>query len=498
MGLPLGRPVTSEEMAVAEANAQALGLSTDMLMENAGRVVAEEVVRSLPTPQARVAVVAGPGNNGGDGTCATHYLLEWGYHPEVWMVQPPGQVRSSAARRCFERIAHRAPVHTGVPSTEELRAFPLVVDAMLGTGQSGPLRSPFREAVRSVNGSGVPVLAVDVPTGASDPEGLRPARTVALAAPKVEFATSSPGEVTVRDIGIPEPAWRETGPGDFLFLHTARGPEGRGRTGRLIVIGGGPYAGAPALAGLAALRSGAERATIFAPGGAADRIQSFSPNLIVRAFGRDRFTPADVGPILRYLDQVPPRAVVMGMGVGTESETLEALRGLTRSIVGRYPVVIDADALSVLPDIVRGRTLAHPVLATPNGGEFIRVFHGPKDSALDHRKEAARAASQELGITLVAKGDPDLITEGAEVYENHHHALAMTVGGSGDVLGGVLGSLLAQGLGATGAALLGTYWVGEAGLRVAATRGDGLVATDLIDELPAVLVAGLGRVRHRE
>jgi len=496
MGVPLDRPVTSEEMAVAESNAQALGLSTDVLMENAGRVVAEEVVRSLPTPQSRVAVVSGPGNNGGDGTCATHYLLEWGYRPEVWMVQPPSQIRSSAARRCFDRLARRGPVHTGVPSAGELAAFPLIVDAILGTGQTGPLRSPFREAVRAIRESGVPILAVDVPTGATDPDGLRPQRTVALAAPKAEFAAASPGEVTVRDIGIPDAAWKETGPGDFLFLRRAHGPEGRGRTGRLIVIGGGPYAGAPALAGLAALRSGAERATILAPGGAADRIQSFSPNLIVRAFGRDRFTPADVGPMLRFLDQSPPRAVVMGMGVGTESETLEALRGLTRSIVGRYPLVIDADALAVLPDIVRGRTLAHPVLATPNGGEFTRVFHGPKDGTPDERRAVARTASQELGITIVAKGDPDLITEGTEVYENRHHALSMTVGGSGDVLGGVLGSLLAQGLGATGAALLGTYWVGEAGLRVAATRGDGLVATDLIEELPAVLVAGLGRVRH--
>jgi len=485
-------------MAVAEANAQALGLSTDVLMENAGRVVAEEVVRALPAPQSRVAVVVGPGNNGGDGTCASHYLLEWDYRPEVWLVLPASQIRTSAARRCFDRVARRCPIHLGVPGSEELAGFPLIVDALLGTGQSGALRSPFREAVRAIRESDRPVLAVDVATGAIDPDGLRPHRTIALAARKAEFAESATGEVTVRDIGIPDAAWKETGPGDFLFLRHALGREGRGRTGRLVVIGGGPYAGAPALAGLAALRSGAERATIFAPGGAADRIQSFSPNLIVRSFGRDRFTPADVGPMLRYLDQTPPRAVVMGMGVGTESETLEALRGLTRSIVGRYPVVIDADALSVLPEIVRGRPLPHPVIATPNGGEFIRSFHGPKDGAPEERRAAARAASQELGLTIVAKGDPDLITEGAELYENRHHALSMTVGGSGDVLGGVLGSLLAQGLGATGAALLGTYWVGEAGLRVAATHGDGLVATDLIEELPAVLVAGLGRVRHPE
>jgi hydroxyethylthiazole kinase-like uncharacterized protein yjeF len=498
MGAPIGRPVTSEEMAVAEANAQALGVSTDVLMENAGRVVAEEAIRSLPGPGARVAVVAGPGNNGGDGTCATHYLLDWGFHPEIWLVRPPNQIRSGAARRCFERVARRCPVHLGIPRADELAGFPLIVDALLGTGQSGILRPPFAEAVRAIRTSGAPILSVDLPTGTSDPDGLRPQRTVALAAPKVEFATASPGEVTVRDIGIPEGAWRETGLRDFLFLRSARGADGRGRTGRLVIIGGGPYAGAPALAGLAALRSGAERATIFAPGGPAERIQSFSPNLIVRGFGRDRFASADVGPILRYLDQAPPRAVVIGMGAGVESETVEALRSLLRSIVGRYPVVVDADALAVLPDLVRGRPPARPVIATPNGGEFVRVFQGPKDGSSEARRAAAQTASRELGITLVAKGDPDLITEGDRIYENRHHALSMTVGGAGDVLAGVLGSLLAQGLSPTGAALLGTYWVGEAGLRVAALRGDGLVATDLIEELPAVLVAGLHRVRHPE
>jgi NAD(P)H-hydrate epimerase len=491
-----GRPISAEEMGVIEANAVALGVSTDALMENAGRAVAEEAARLLASPGARVAILAGPGNNGGDGTCAAHYLAEWGYSPEVWMVRPLAQIRSSSARRCFERAARRLPVHVEVPRASDLAAFPLLVDALLGTGQSGTLRAPYRETVDAIRQSGVPTLSVDVPTGATDPEGLRPTRTVALTAPKPEFASAPSGELVVRDIGIPAAAWQETGPGEFLFLRTPRGADARGRSGRVAVIGGGPYSGAPALAGLAALRSGAERVTILAPGETSDQIQSFSPNLIVRGFGGERFAPADVGPIVRFLEQAPPRAVVMGMGAGAESETLGALGGLARAIVGKYPVVVDADALSVLPDVVRGRPSKFPVLATPNGGEFARVFRGPKDGSLEERRAAIRSASRELGITIVAKGDPDLLSTPAEVMENRHHVPAMTVGGAGDVLAGVLGSLLAQGLGATGAARLGTYWVGEAGIRVAATHGYGLLATDVIEELPAALVAGLGRVRH--
>ena len=170
------RPLTSEEMAVAELNAVALGVTLDTLMENAGRAVAEEATRHLPPPPARVAIVASTGNNGGDGTCAAFYLGQWGFSPEVWLVRPPSEIRSRSARRCFERIERRLPVHVGVPSPEALATMPLVVDALLGSGQGSRLRSPVLEAARSIRASKAPVLSVDLPTGTRDPaDGVRPA-----------------------------------------------------------------------------------------------------------------------------------------------------------------------------------------------------------------------------------------------------------------------------------------------------------------------------------
>jgi ADP-dependent NAD(P)H-hydrate dehydratase / NAD(P)H-hydrate epimerase len=495
------RPLSSEEMAVVEQNAVALGVTIDTLMENAGRVVAEEAARHLPAAPARLAVIASTGNNGGDGTCAAFYLHQWGYSPEIWLVRPPSEIRSRAARRCYERIEHRVPVHPRVPRADDLATMPLVVDALLGTGQSKSLRSPIRDAVDAIRASRVPVLSIDLPTGVLDPQGLRPSWTVALTCVKSEMTGAVAGEVTVRDIGLPEAAWRRTGPGEFLFFHPPDGRHDRGRSGRVVIIGGGPYAGAPSLAGLAALRSGAERATILAPGGAAERIQSFSPNLIVRPFGPDRFRPTDRVAILEFLKSAPARAVILGMGAGAHPETLELMGGLIHDLLGHVPLIVDADAIAAIPNptVPEGPPADAEVptlIATPNSGEFARVFRPAETSGVAQRAEEVRRIAAERRLTLLVKGDSDIASDGTVTFENAHHHPAMTVGGVGDVLAGVVGSLLAQGLPPLHAARLATYWTGEAGLRAAASRSFGLLATDVIDQLPNALVGSLERLQH--
>ena len=402
------RPLTSLEMAVVEANAVALGSTVDFLMENAGRAVAEEATGHLPSPPARVAVVAGNGNNGGDATCAAFYLQQWGYAPEIWMVRPPPEISSRAARRCFERVERRCSIHFGVPRADELASMPLVLDGLLGTGQGGRLRAPVREAVAAIRESRSPVLSIDVPTGVSDPEGLRPSWTVTLTCPKEEMLPGSSGEVIVRDIGIPPDAWHRTGPGEFLFFPRPTGRGDRGRTGRVVVIGGGPYSGAPALTAMAALRSGAERATVVAPEGAAERIQSFSPNLVVRPFGVDRFRPTDVAEILEFVRTSRPGAVALGMGAGAHPETVEALRELERALVGSVPLLVDADGLAGLPtpEEIAGSGDAPILLATPNGGEYGGTSAGPSREERPNEVNA-RAPPRPSGASLCSrKGTP--------------------------------------------------------------------------------------------
>ncbi len=374
--------------------------------------------------------------------------------------------------------------------------MPLVVDGLLGTGQGGRLRSPIRETVLAIRESRVPVLSIDLPTGVGDPDGLRPAWTVTLTCPKEEMLPETSGEVSIRDIGVPADAWRRTGPGEFLFFPPPTGRGDRGRTGRVVIVGGGPYAGAPALSALAALRSGAERATVLAPEGAADRVQSFSPNLVVRPFGVEHFRPTDVPEIVEFIRTSHPKAVALGMGAGAHADTVRAFAELERALVGTVPLLVDADGLAGLPraEEIRESAKSPVVVATPNGGEYERYFRGSADGEPAARLERARATAADRHVTLVVKGEPDLLSDGESAFENGHHHPAMTVGGVGDVLGGVIVSLLAQGVYPLHAARLGTWWVGEAGTRMAARKSFGLTATDVIEELPGVLVTALERL----
>jgi NAD(P)H-hydrate epimerase len=264
-----------------------------------------------------------------------------------------------------------------------------------------------------------------------------------------------------------------------------------------VVIGGGPYSGAPALAALASLRAGAERATVIAPRPAADRVQGFSPDLVVRGTGEEHFRRRDVPSIRELLRQTPPKALVIGMGAGSDPETVGALGEVLEWAMGRFPLVVDADALLALDLKTRSAEdrSAAELVATPNDGEYSRLFVGGPTPGVEDRAAQARSIAKTNHLTLLVKGDVDLITDGDELYRNRHHHPAMTVGGLGDVLAGVVGALLAQGVPPVHAARLGSYWAGEAGTRVAEVNGFGLVASDVIAQLAPTLVDGIRRAR---
>ncbi|MHB1434747.1 MAG: NAD(P)H-hydrate dehydratase [Thermoplasmata archaeon] len=488
------RPFSSLEMAVVEANALALGVSLTDLMAAAGRVVAEEAARRLPPPPARVAIIIGPGNNGGDGLAAAIELTHRGYRPELWRLPPPERLRGAAVRRFHEEAARQLPIHSGVPDARELAGFPLLIDGILGTGQAGPLRPPYREAVASLRGSHRPILAIDLPTGVEDPEGIWADWTVALTGPKAETPADRRGEEIVRSIGIPPEAWQTTGPGEFQALRPWSHPTVRGRSGRLLIVGGGPYAGAPALTGRAALRTGAERATLLIPGRVAPVVQGFGPDLIVQGLGSGgRWTREEIAPVTETIERLRPGAVAVGMGAGDHPETRGFFEGL-RDWLDAHPddhgpVLYDADALAVLVDRSAGASAHGPaVFATPNLGEYRRWLQGSAEPTDGEVADRARMR----GLHLLLKGSTDWLSDGPRTVRNDHHHRAMTVGGMGDVLDGVLGGLLAQGIEPWVAGRLAMYWVGEAGRRAARLRGFGLLASDVIEEIPRSAVEALG------
>ncbi|MCI4357177.1 MAG: NAD(P)H-hydrate dehydratase [Thermoplasmata archaeon] len=481
-----GPPRTTLEFAIAERNAVALGASLEQLMGEAGRVLAEAVEEIVPDRSARISIVAGAGNNGGDGFALAHYLVVAGRAPELWLVSGAAATRSIAARRWFEKIATVVSVHDGAPSAADLRGSALVVDAMLGTGQSGTLRGTILGAAEALAAAGMPILSVDLPTGLGGPNAVRPKWTVTFSAPKVGLTPENAGSIRVRSIGIPDTAFGRTGPGDYLAYPA---PTARGRSTRIAVIGGGPYSGAPALAALAALRAGAERATVYAPEPAATAIRATSPDLVVVACGSERLRADDVPAILVAVREARVGAVVVGMGLGRAAETIEAAKLLLTELAGTVALVVDADALDALPSAGRVRGDS-PIVATPNEGEFARVFGGRPETDPAMRVSRVASVARERGITVVLKGREDVIAGGDRTAHSGPHGPSVNVGGSGDVLAGVIGRLLGAGLPPILAARLATQIVDDAGRHASARLGDGLLATDLIDSLPRALVHG--------
>jgi NAD(P)H-hydrate epimerase len=481
--------ISLREVAVLDRNAEALGVPTGTLMANAGRAVAEEATR---LGAKRVLVLAGPGNNGGDGLVAARHLARTrGVRVSVALAARRGELRTRLVRDALRALPSPVKV-VEQPDAARLRALlegcDLVIDALLGAGLRGELREPFRGWVLAVNASGARVLSVDVPTGLGTDLALEPEVTVTLHDAKEGMDAGSCGRIVVADIGIPPRAATHTGPGEMSLYPIPPPDQHKGQGGVVLVVGGGPYAGAPALAGMAALRAGANLAIVLTPERVADTVQRFSPNLIVQPLhGEDVELPHPDN--LSVLEQFLPRttAAVVGNGVGRSEQAMRSVRWLIERFERQgLPVVVDADGLHALAR--QNPKLRREVLLTPHAGEFEAVTGEPlvAEARLEERAAQAKAWASRLGCTLVAKGHASVITDGQRVKFNSTGNPGMSAGGTGDVLAGVAGALLAKGLDPFDAARLAAWMCGRAGDLAFEEQRFGLVATDVLDALPSV------------
>ncbi|WP_275039874.1 NAD(P)H-hydrate dehydratase [Haloferax denitrificans] len=472
--------ITSRRMAAVDLNAEALGVPRKQLMESSGNAVAR-ACRDLADPGASVAVVAGRGNNGGDALVAARFLKA--YDVTVHLLGRPETISTDIARENWDAlVAAEADRRTVTDSAGfDLGDPDLVVDAMLGTGVTGALREPEATAARAINDSSATVLAVDVPSGVDADTG--DAAGLAVDADRVvTFHDDKPGlgdldcEVVVSDIGIPEAAELFTGPGDLLALDRDAQSH-KGDHGDVLVVGGGPYTGAPALAAQSALRAGADLARVACPEAVAREVQGYSENLIVRGFSGDRLALQHVPDLLDFA--ADRDAVVFGPGLGDADESLAAVREFLAAYGGT--AVVDADALQVVPEVDTEATL----ICTPHQGE-LRKMGGETDADWETRRDLVREFAADLGHTLLVKGAYDVVSDGDAVRVNRTGNPGMTVGGTGDVLAGAAGALAAV-LPPLDAAAVAAYGNGRAGDLAAEAFGGGLVATDLLERLPAAL-----------
>lgn len=471
--------INSTEMGVVDRNAVALGVRETNLMESAGNAVAR-AVRDESHVEGGVAIVAGRGNNGGDALVAARFLSD--LEPVVHLLGHPDRIRSEVTREKWDAVV-QAEVETSIvrdKSNIELGDPGIVVDGVLGTGVSGAPREPERTAISRINATDATVVSVDVPSGMDVDTGERPGEAVESDR-VITFHDMKPGlktldTVTVADIGIPNEAETFVGPGDLQRRHRPEDAH-KGDFGHVLVVGGGPYTGAPGLAAQAALRAGADLATVLAPESVADQIQTFSEDLIVRPLSGDRLSPDHVDTILEAARERD--VLILGPGIGGEANSRTAVRAILEAFGGR--AVIDADALAAVPDV---ETEAACIL-TPHRGEFEHLCGEPA-SDRDGWESAVQRLADSLEHTILLKGPEDVITDGNRTRINRTGNPGMTVGGTGDVLAGVTGAMFAT-VDPVPAGSLGAYLTGRAGDLAAAERDGGLLASDLLETLPVAL-----------
>jgi hydroxyethylthiazole kinase-like uncharacterized protein yjeF len=480
------------EMAQADRLAIACGTAGIALMEHAGRAVADAVAAHYPQ-NSRVTVIAGPGNNGGDGFVAARRLAERGYRVTVMLVGEVGKLKGDAA------LAAKQWPGGVTDDPGFLATADVLIDALFGAGLDRPIEGTPRAIVETMNALPKPIVAVDLPSGISGTSGAVLGIAV-KAARTVTFFRKKPGHlllpgrlhcgaITVADIGIPASVLSEIAPKTFEnvpALWRARFPVPRAEghkydRGHAVVVSGPLWStGAARLAARGALRAGAGLVTIASPREALAVNAAASLAVMVR--------PVEGAAELRaFLADRRLNVVAIGPGVGVGEPICERVLAV---LAGERAVVLDADALTSfaadperLAKALRGRAGKATIL-TPHEGEFSRYFGALDDKAKAGSKlDRARLAAALTGAVVVLKGADTVVAapDGrAAISANAPPYLATA--GSGDVLTGIATGLLAQGMPAFEAAAAAVWLHGEA----AAAFGPGLIAEDLPERLPAL------------
>ena len=499
--------ISGSEIRVLDRNAEYHGVPTSRLMETAGRGVADFVIKKLRPKSDDILLFCGTGNNGGDGFVAARYLAE-DYNVTVFLTGKENDIRTDISRDNFKKLKKSKIKIYDISSLKIVDKLllknNLVIDSILGIGLSGSLREPYLTLVKKINNAKKTVVSVDVPTGLGCNVAVKPSYTVTFHDIKEDMNERDSGKIKIVDIGIPKKAVDYVGPGELVtYYPIPREDSHKGDNGRVLVIGGGPYIGAPALSGLASLRTGSDLVFIVTPGKAARSITSFSPllvtperfasetarlspNLIVRGLtNEDMLVLDDIEIIGDYIPKID--AAIIGPGLGSDKKTRDAIEKIILKCTNNNKkMVIDADAIQVVGKKPRIVKYTRTVI-TPHAGEFKELTNVKLDNDLKHRMKKVEEWAKKLGVTILLKGPTDIISDGTRTKMNDIHNPAMTVGGTGDVLAGIVGSLLSKGVEPFDAARIGVFLNGSAGNIAFEKKSYGLIATDIIEEIPTVL-----------
>lgn len=503
----------AESRRLDELTIQRYGTPGHVLMERAAAGATAVLLEQFPhVRKRRVVVCAGRGNNGGDGFVMARLLRRRGVRAEVMLLGQQQDVKGDAARALTALRRARVPL-TEIgpraslrPLIDALQDAALLVDAVFGTGLNAPVEGRLAEVLHLMNSSGVPICAVDIPSGLDADRGV-PLGVAIQAEATATFGFAKIGQVVypgvahvgalaVVDIGIPDEAVAEVRPrthllqaADAAALVPVRAPEAhKGSCGHVLIIAGSRgRTGAALLAAHAACRAGAGLTTLAGPASLNAVLASGNPEtmtgLLRDTDGQVRFDEPQLRALLEGKS-----AVVVGPGLGTHDDAQQVVRFLLREVA--LPMVVDADALTcVARDVAVLNGARARAILTPHPGEMARLLGHETAAVQADRIGIARRFAEQHQCVLVLKGARSVIAAPAgSVWINPTGNPGMASGGMGDALSGILGAFLAQGLPIAEAACLGVYVHGEIADHLAARRGPiGLLASDIIDGVPAGL-----------
>lgn len=502
------KPVlTPLEASDLDRQTQARGVPEVDLMERAGRAVARAAIEVAGGVYGRRAVVVcGKGNNGGDGLVAARHLARLGVRVELFSIEARDEFTHSAGEN-VTRLAEQGLTVRLVSSSDLVRALgraDVAVDAIFGTGFRGRPEGSSAAAIAGLNSSPVPVVAVDIPSGVDGATGGTPGEAVwavlTVAFGGIKLGTvllpgaERAGTVRVVDIGFPDDLLRWnvalTEADDIAGILPRRVLRGHKRSSGvlLVVAGSRAMTGAPALIARAACRVGTGLVTVATPHAVVASVGARVAEAIFLPLAQ-----TDEGTVaLEGLDQMlvaaeRADAVAIGPGLTRQEETAE----LVRALVGRcaVPLVLDADGLNAFEGQV-GRLTRRggDTVLTPHDGEFARLMRGSVDDVAPDRVAAARSLASESGATTLLKGARTVIAPREGVARvNPTGGVALATAGTGDVLTGVIGGLMARGVGVFDAAAAGAYVHGIAGSLAERELGEGALAGDVIERLPEAI-----------
>ena len=486
------------------------------LMEKAGQGIAERLlIHEIidPASEHKVAVICGKGNNGGDGFVVARYLLEAGVNVCLFFIGPVNALTDDASVN-YNRAVKSEVLLTEIKKVadlENIKDCSHIIDALFGTGFSGSPRELSAEIIEFVNRQKAAVISIDLPSGLNADDGthqgavIRADYTFALALPKyglfLAAGTELAGMVDIVPIGIPDEVMKKQKLSHQLITADLvsgklpkRDPQGhKGDFGKLLLISGSTgMTGAACLAASSALRSGCGIVRVGCP----QSVQTVLAVKLTEAMTQPLPDISKKGVLaLRSLGEIRKLskehdAIAIGPGLGLHHETQELVRRFV--LKNEKPIVIDADALTALSaDMNTLKDSKAAMLLTPHAGEFIKLTGEAVPDEIQERFKVALDFAKNYNVTLLLKGSPTIIAcPNGNCYLNPTGNHGMATAGSGDVLTGIIGSLMAQGMTAEDAALCGAFIHGTAGdIAADALTPRAMIAGDIIDSLPEAFEA---------